>query len=86
MSFVSSANLPSYFRGDPGNRTDRPTSFGRDVFIRRILNKEVIKLKFSCTILEPSLKTSTMLRDYTVKIKSNSVHTHCLDQDLEHPF
>ena len=49
MSFVSSANLPSYFRGDPGNRRDRPTSFGWDVFIRRILKKEVIKLKFSCT-------------------------------------
>ena len=39
MSFVSSANLPSYFRGNPGNRRDRPTSFGLDVFMRRILNK-----------------------------------------------
>ena len=27
MSVVSSANLPSYFRGNPGNRRDRPTSF-----------------------------------------------------------
>ena len=39
MSFVSSANLLSYFRGNPGNQRDRPTSFGWDVFIRRILNK-----------------------------------------------
>ena len=39
MSFVSSANLPSYFRGNPGNRRDCPTSFGWKVFIRRILNK-----------------------------------------------
>ena len=33
MSLVSSANLPSYFRGNPGNRRDRPTSFGWDLFI-----------------------------------------------------
>ena len=45
MSFVSSANLPSYFRGDPGNRRDRPTSVGWDVFIRRILNKRSNQVK-----------------------------------------
>ena len=45
MSFVSSANLPSYFRGDPGNRRDRPTSFGWAVFIRRILNKRSNQVK-----------------------------------------
>ena len=36
---VSFSDLPSYFRGNPGNRRDRPTSFGWDVVIRRILNK-----------------------------------------------
>ena len=45
MSFVSSANLPSYFRSNPGNRRDRPTSFGWDVFIRRILNKRSNQVK-----------------------------------------
>ena len=45
MSFVSSAKLPSYFWGNPGNRRDRPTSFGWDVFIRRILNKRSNQVK-----------------------------------------
>ena len=45
MSFVSSANLPSYFRGNPGNRRDRLTNFGWDVFIRRILNKRSNQVK-----------------------------------------
>ena len=45
MSFISSANLPSYFRGNLGNRRDRPTSFGWDVFIRRILNKRSNQVK-----------------------------------------
>ena len=44
-SFVSSANLPSYFRGNPGNRRDRLTNFGWDVFIRRILNKRSNQVK-----------------------------------------
>ena len=45
MSFVSSANLPSYFRGYLGNRRDWPTSFGRDVFICHILNKRGNQVK-----------------------------------------
>ena len=45
MSFVSSTNLPSYFRGDPGNQRDRPTSFEWDMFICRILNKRSNQVK-----------------------------------------
>ena len=45
MGFVSSANLPSCFGGNPGNRRDRPTSFGWNVFIHRILNKRSNQVK-----------------------------------------
>ena len=47
MSFVSSADLPSYFRGNPGNLRGRPTMFGWDVFIRRILNERSNQVKVS---------------------------------------
>ena len=45
MRFVSSVNLPSYFRGDPGNQRDRLTSLGWDVFICWILNKRSNQIK-----------------------------------------
>ena len=45
MGFISPANLPSYLRCNPGNWSDRPASFRRDMFIRRVLNERSYQIK-----------------------------------------